>query len=134
MSGAMSYPNAIRRHTKRRLAVAAAALSCLMPLAGCDSGLALGDPTARAGTWMPTGDNDANLRVMVADPHDLVVGKAAPNALAAEAAPPVGLLLSGRRQALPSAGDMSPGGGGGGGGGSGGGSGATQGGGNAGAQ
>ncbi|HET9019147.1 MAG TPA: hypothetical protein VFN46_06155 [Acetobacteraceae bacterium] len=83
-----------------------------MLLGGCNGGLSLGDPTEQAGTWMPTGDNDANLHAMVADPHDLVAGKPVPDTLAVEAAPPVGLLLSGKRLPLASPGGMSPGGGG----------------------
>jgi hypothetical protein len=47
-------------------------LLCLAALAlvGCD---AL-DPYRREGTWRPNGANEANLRVMVASPADLVQG------------------------------------------------------------
>jgi len=41
-------------------------------VAGCDTYLT--DPYQRPGTYNPTGVNDANLRVMVANPHDLVEG------------------------------------------------------------
>lgn len=104
----------LRHGAAARFAAASLAATCLLPfllpLGGCAGGsLALGDPIDRPGTWSPAGVNDANLRAMVADPHDLVAGKAAPDALAAEGAPPVGLLLSGKRQALPNAGSMSPG-------------------------
>jgi hypothetical protein len=60
------------------------------------------DPTQRAGTWMPAGDNDANLRIMVANPHDLVEGAGQGASAGAEAAPPVARLLAGKRYPLPS--------------------------------
>lgn len=34
------------------------------------------DPYTRAGVWRPNGSNDTNLRAMIADPDDLVVGAA----------------------------------------------------------
>ena len=51
-----------------------------MPRVGCMVILILlaacTDPIDRPGTWNPSAkSNDANLRVMVADPHDLVEGK-----------------------------------------------------------
>ncbi len=95
--------------------------ACLL-LAGCVGNPITDDPIDKPGTWAPTGDNEANLRVMVANPQDLVAGEAATGGLAVEAAPPVGLLLSGKRAALLT-GDSSTGSGGGGG--STGGSGAT---------
>lgn len=69
-------------------------------LGGCAYNAFSQDPISQPGTWAPEGDNDANLRVMVADPNDLTIGKGAGNGLAAEAAPPVGLMLTGRRAAL----------------------------------
>lgn len=60
------------------------------------------DPYKRPGTWMPTGDNDANLRVMVANPHDLVKGTGQGTTSGAEAAPPVARLLAGKPYPLPS--------------------------------
>ncbi len=77
-------------------------LLLLLPLlAACGAGNPLtGDTIDRPGTWQPTGDNDANLRVMVANPRDLAAGVGAANSAANAAAPPVGLLLSGKRAAL----------------------------------
>ncbi len=60
------------------------------------------DPFKRAGTWNPVGDNDANLRVMVANPHDLVEGTGQGASAGAEAAPPVARVLAGKRYPLPS--------------------------------
>lgn len=58
-------------------------------------------PYSRAGTWAPTGVNDANLRAMVADPADLALGQGSEHDLGAEAAPPVERLLTGHRPPLP---------------------------------
>lgn len=58
------------------------------------------DPTRRAGTWMPAGDNDANLRVMLVNPHDLIEGAGQKATVGAEAAPPVARLLAGKRYPL----------------------------------
>jgi len=60
------------------------------------------DPYQRPGTWTPTSDNDANLRVMVANPHDLVEGTGQDGSAGAEAAPPVARLLAGKRPPVPS--------------------------------
>jgi hypothetical protein len=75
----------------------------LLPLvAGCAGDPMLGgDPMQRPGTWTATGDNDANLRAMIADPRDLQAGANAPNGLAVEAVPAVGRLLSGKLPPLP---------------------------------
>ena len=54
---------------------------------GCTSDLL--DPFQRPRTWTPSSDNDANLRVMVANPHDLVEGVGQGTSAGAEAAPPV---------------------------------------------
>jgi hypothetical protein len=59
------------------------------------------DPYQRPGTWNPVGDNDANLRVMVANPHDLVEGSGQGASAGAEAAPPVARVLAGKRYPLP---------------------------------
>jgi hypothetical protein len=59
------------------------------------------DPYLRPGTWNPVGDNDANLRVMVANPHDLVEGTGQSAGAGAEAAPPVARVLAGKRYPLP---------------------------------
>ena len=105
-------------------------------LCGCADYSFSGDPMDRPGTWTATGANDANLRAMIADPQDLVSGADAPNSLGAEAAPPIGLLLSGKRPALidePTS-QLGTSSGGNGGGGGGGGAAAPGGGGGAGAQ
>ena len=74
----------------------------LLPLlAGCAGNPLSGDPMQRPGTWAPTGDNDANLRAMIADPHDLQAGADLPGSLGVEAAPAVGRLLTGRLPPLP---------------------------------
>jgi hypothetical protein len=66
-------------------------------------------PFDRRGTWslgLGPSANDLNLRAMVVNPHDLVQGQSANDGLAAEAAPPVARLLSGRRSPLPSSSTM----------------------------
>jgi hypothetical protein len=70
-----------------------------MPRVGCTVILLLlaacADPIDRPGTWNPSAkSNDANLRVMIADPHDLVEGKGHEGSLGAEAAPGVTRLPS----------------------------------------
>lgn len=60
------------------------------------------DPFQRPGTWTPVSDNDANLRVMVAHPHDLIEGVGQGTSSGAEAAPPVARVLAGKRYPLPS--------------------------------
>jgi hypothetical protein len=71
-----------------------------MLVTGCSPGTF--DPSQRAGTWMPAGDNDVNLRAMVANPHDLVEGAGQSTSAGASAAPPVARLLAGKRYPLPS--------------------------------
>ncbi|MGA9014315.1 MAG: hypothetical protein WB509_17625 [Acetobacteraceae bacterium] len=61
----------------------------------------LTDPYARPGTYNPTGVNDANLRTMVVNPHDLVEGTGQNTSTGAVAAPPVARLLAGKRYPLP---------------------------------
>lgn len=68
-------------------------------LSGCAYDLT--DPYQRPGTYRPTGDNDANLRVMVVNPADLTAGAGSATALGSEAAPPVARLLAGKRYPLP---------------------------------
>jgi hypothetical protein len=68
-------------------------------VAGCSY---LTDPYQRPGTYNPTGVNDANLRAMVANPHDLVEGEGAGSSIGAVAAPPVARVLAGKRYPLPS--------------------------------
>lgn len=60
------------------------------------------DQFAEPGTWAPTNDNDANLRAMVANPHDLVAGQPLEGVVGEEASVPVHNLLTGKRAALPS--------------------------------
>jgi hypothetical protein len=67
---------------------------------GCDASY-LTDPYQRPGTYNPTGVNDANLRAMVANPHDLVEGTGAGVTTGATAAPPVARVLAGKRYPLP---------------------------------
>ena len=59
------------------------------------------DPYQRPGTWNPEGSNDANLRAMVANPHDLVQGTGQGVSSGAEATPPVARVLAGKRYPLP---------------------------------
>jgi hypothetical protein len=59
------------------------------------------DPYQRPGTWNPLGDNDANLRAMVVNPHDLAAGVGESTSAGAQAAPPVARLLAGKRYPLP---------------------------------
>ncbi len=69
----------------------------LLPLlTGCADNPISGDPMQRPGTWAASGDNDVNLRAMIADPRDLQAGANTPNGLAVEAAPAVGRLLAGK--------------------------------------
>jgi hypothetical protein len=61
-------------------------------------------PFDKKGTWSLDhygGANDANLRAMLANPHDLNGGTGDPNSLASEAAPPVHRLLTDTRKELP---------------------------------
>jgi hypothetical protein len=78
-------------------------LVALLALAGCST-----DPFDKPGTWsVPTdtvGSNDANLRVMLVNPRDLVAGQGEPNSAGPAAATPVRKLLTGRRPALPQSG------------------------------
>ena len=61
------------------------------------------DPMERPGTWniSTPNSNDTNLRVMIANPHDLIEGKGQGASSGAEAAPPVARLLAGKRYPLP---------------------------------
>jgi hypothetical protein len=74
-------------------------LVCLaLGLAGC------ADPFERAGTWHPEGINDANLRAMIADPHDLDEGVSEPGANGRLAAAAVARLRAGQVKPLPDSG------------------------------
>ncbi len=61
------------------------------------------DPIERPGTWNASmsRSNDANLRVMIANPHDLIEGTGQGVSAGNEAAPPVARLLAGKRYPLP---------------------------------
>ena len=59
------------------------------------------DPYQRPGTWVSDGANDANLRAMVANPHDLIEGTGERVSSGAEAASPVQRVLAGKRYPLP---------------------------------
>lgn len=80
------------------------------------------DPFEQKLTWSPTGSNEANLRAMLSNPNDMVVGRGerGSNAILANAA--VVRVLTDKVKALPkvstgsSAGASDSGGGGGGGG------------------
>lgn len=61
-------------------------------------------PMDRPGTWSlgdGPGTNDANLRAMVTDPHDLIAGAGETTSLGHESASPVKRLLTGHRTPLP---------------------------------
>ena len=47
-------------------------LGCLTVVSAC----AQTDPYTREGVWRPNGANDKNLRAMIADPDDLMIGAA----------------------------------------------------------
>jgi type IV pilus biogenesis protein CpaD/CtpE len=78
-------------------------------LAGCT-----GDPFERAGTWHPEGVNQANLRAMVTDPHDLDEGVSEPGSNGRLTAAAVARLRAGQVKALPDNGISKVGGSGGG--------------------
>jgi hypothetical protein len=68
-------------------------------LTGCASDAF--DSYSRAGTWTHGTDNDANLRAMIVNPHELVEGSAETGSIGAEAASPVTRLFEGKRYPLP---------------------------------
>ena len=69
----------------------------------CAAGCTPDYPMDKPGTWhLPeTSANDANLRTMVADPHDLVEGKGENTTIGVEAGPPVQRLFNGQPYPLP---------------------------------
>lgn len=73
-------------------------LPLLLALAACHP-----DPFAVEGTWHPTNVNDANLREMVANPHDLVAGQAATGSWGQEAAAAVQRVVDDKTRGLISA-------------------------------
>jgi hypothetical protein len=71
-------------------------------LAGCTPDW----PMDRPGTWSLDREpsaNEANLRVMVVNPHDLITGSGESTSVGTEAARPVQRLLTGHRAPLPAA-------------------------------
>ncbi len=71
---------------------------CLLLASGCT---ATNDPLDKPYTWRALGDNAANLRVMIADPQDLMRGREDATGLGAEAGPAVQRVLDGKRRPLP---------------------------------
>lgn len=72
------------------------AMLLLLLMSGCADWGAFDQP----GKWTADRANDANLRVMIANPNDLREGADGPGTLSAEAAPPVKRLFQGRRTPL----------------------------------
>jgi hypothetical protein len=74
-------------------------LILLLPLVACTPDY----PMDRPGTWNASmsNSNDANLRAMVANPHDLTGGTGQDASVGAEVAPPVARVLAGKRYPLP---------------------------------
>jgi len=71
----------------------------LLALAACTPDY----PLDRAGTWRPDelGSNEANLRPMLVNPHDLIAGVGEDTSRGPAAALPVARLIAGKRQPLP---------------------------------
>jgi hypothetical protein len=71
----------------------------LLPLVACTPDY----PMDRPGTWNSTMShaNDANLRTMLVNPHDLVAGVGEDTSIGPEAALPVARLVAGKRKELP---------------------------------
>jgi hypothetical protein len=74
------------------------ALCALPMLAGCDI---LTDPYHREGSWRPTGANDFNLRVMAAQPREIIMGTGEAGADGQAAADAVDRLRTDRVRSLP---------------------------------
>ncbi len=72
------------------------AVLLLFFMSGCADPGAFDQP----GKWTADGANEANLRIMVANPNDLREGNDGPGALSAEAALPVHRLFQGQRAPL----------------------------------
>lgn len=72
---------------------------CALPLlVGCAD---LVDPHQREGSWRPSGVNDFNLRVMVANPREIVVGTGDAGSDGQAAADAVDRLRTDRVRPLP---------------------------------
>lgn len=76
----------------------------LAPLLLACAGCAVTDPLYREGLWHPTGANEANLRMMVAMPSNLVQGVAARGDDGHRAAHAVHRLRTDRVRELPNTG------------------------------
>lgn len=72
-------------------------LFLLASLAGC----AGGDDFSRAGTWRASGVNDANLRLMLAEPRDAARGRGATTERAQPGSLAITRLARDRRRPLP---------------------------------
>ncbi len=72
----------------------------LLGLSGC----AAIDPLTRDGVWQPTGANDENLKVMLANPADYVSGASDPVADGAVVAAAVSRYRAGKVRRLPDSG------------------------------
>ena len=97
-----------------RAAVLAVGAGLLLALPGCE----YFDPYQRAGTWRPTGANEANIAAMTRNPNDLIAGHDDGRTDAAAPVLSIGRVSADMPKSLPSAsggGGGSSGGGGGGG-------------------
>ena len=81
----------------------------LLLLAGCEDA----DPYRRKDVWYPTGANAGNIAAMVAEPHDLILGRGASQTDAREAATAVDRVWLDRTKPLLSTAGAAPAGGGG---------------------
>ena len=81
----------------------------LVGLGGCGS--ANVDPIDTAGTWQPSGENDVNLRAMLANPDDFYSGVGDRGSLATPASNAVYRLLTDKVKPLPVVSGVSFGGG-----------------------
>jgi hypothetical protein len=88
-------------HQRLLLLCIPAAIACLT---GCAGLAGLTDPYQRAGTWNPSHTNEANLRVMVANPADLVHGRGDNLAIGQTAAIAVERLRADKVKPLPDSG------------------------------
>lgn len=82
-----------------------ASVGCV--LAGCQRA----DPFRDPYLYQPSGANQGNLGAMVANPHDLVWGKAEAGSDAGEAETAIQQLRAGKRPSLPTTNSFSTGGG-----------------------
>jgi hypothetical protein len=71
----------------------------LLPFVACTPGYAMDRPGTSNASLSHT--NDANLRTMLVNPHDLVAGVGEDTSIGPEAALPVARLIAGKRKELP---------------------------------